>query len=131
MNVLTLHYKIHWCDHWVYLHDLLVFTCRQEAFRRAVTNAKSKAQCISQTIGVQLGAALELNELSQDEIIHNTPLEQGAGGETPDDSRLREGPGRLQTIFNQQKLTYTSQVSVVFEAQPLKCCSHKKCHHKH
>ena len=81
-------------------HLLLVYShCRQEAFKRAVTNAKSKAQSISQTIDVQLGAALEVNELSQDEIIHNTPLEHGVG-EALDDSRLREGPGRLQTIFN-------------------------------
>lgn len=106
--------------------------CRQEAFKRAVSNAKSKAQCISQTIGVQLGAALEVLELSQDEIhSHSSRVVTGVEeGETEPNVPIptREASSR---ILNNQKLTYTSQVSVVFEAQPLRCGSHKKYNHKH
>ena len=131
-------YRIHCCGHchWYLLPSQAVFpytcihVCRQEAFRRAVSNAKSKAQCISQTIGVQLGAALEVTELSQDEISHSISSSGLGTGEMDDPGNPRSRGDPLQ-MFNEQKLTYTSQVSVVFEAHPLKSCSHKKCHHKH
>ena len=109
---------------------LLHSHCRQEAFKRAVSNAKSKAQSISQTIGVQLGAALEVTELSQDEIRGLLPS-TGASEEDANATRSRDGSGSIQQISNNQELTYTSRVSVIFEAHPLRCCSHKKCHHKH
>lgn len=104
--------------------NLLCSCYRQEAFKRAVSNAKSKAQCISQTIGVQLGAALEVIEISQDEF-HN---HDSRSGTEVDPNTPRVSPSKLQQRLNSQDLTYTSQVSVIFEAQPLRCCSHRKCH---
>ena len=109
---------------------LLHSHCRQEAFKRAVSSAKSKAQSISQTIGVQLGAALEVTEISQDEI-HGLPSGNGALEDDANVTRSRDGSESIQEISDNQELTYTSRVSVIFEAHPLRCCSHKKCHHKH
>lgn len=99
--------------------------CRQEAFKRAVSNAKSKAQCISQTIGVQLGAAVEVTEVSQEETHHPTSR---LGLEVDPNVPREETSSRLLQLLNNQELTYSSQVAVVFEAQPLRSCSHKKCH---
>lgn len=94
-----------------------------------MSNAKSKAQSISQTIGVQLGAALEVTELSQDEV--HSPMSSIGVLEDANVTRSKEDSGSIQQISNTQDLTYTSQVSVIFEAHPMRCCSHKKCHHKH
>ena len=98
-----------------------------------MSNAKSKAQSISQTIGVQLGAALEVTDLSQDEIHNNVSRIGAEEEEDPNNVRssTRDPTESFQQICNNRELTYTSQVSVIFEAQPLHCCSHKKCHHKH
>ena len=99
--------------------------CRQDAFKRAVCNAKSKAQSISQTLGVQLGVALEVTEISQDELHNPTSrLLSEVDSNVP-----KEGASsRLLRLLNNEELTYTSRVAVIFEAQPLHSCSHKKCH---
>ena len=90
-----------------------------------MSNAKSKAQCISQTIGVQLGAAIEVTEVSQDEI-HNPASRLGSESNP---NVPREGASsRLLQLLNNQELIYSSQVAAIFEAQPLRSCSHKKCH---
>lgn len=100
------------------------FYCRQESFRRAVLNAKAKAQCIAQTVGVQLGPATEVVELSQDRS-EDTSLAPGL--HALQETALRtEG---LHQRYAKETMTYTSDVSVVFETRPLlqRSCTHKKC----
>ena len=108
---------------WVTLSNTL---CRKEAFKQAVSSAKSKAQCISQTIGVQLGAALEVTEISQEEI-HN-PFSRLGSEVDPNVPQEVGASSRLHQLLNTQELAYSSQVAVIFEAHPLRSCSHKKCH---
>ena len=98
--------------------------CRQEAFKRAVANAKSKAQCISQSVGVQLGPAIEVTEISQDAILGPNSMTEML---EPDLSQNEFLPTSLYVKFGKETLIFKSQVSVVFESQPLRTCTHKKC----
>ena len=101
---------------------------RQEAFRKGIANAKSKAQSIAQSVGVRLGPALEVTELSQD--LPQRGVESGTGMESleSDPSKANLEPfATLHHRYNSVTLVYSSEVSVVFEAHPLRCCSHKKC----
>lgn len=99
---------------------------RQEAFKRAVANAKSKAQCISQSVGVQLGPAIEVTEISQDVIVGPNSMTEFL---EPDLSPEKFIPSTcsLYVKFDKETLFFKSQVSVVFESQPLRTCTHKKC----
>ena len=100
----------------------MCFLCRQEAFRIAVTNAKGKAQCIAQAVGVRLGAALEVDEISQDTVQGS---ETGTGMEALDSDSAQLS---LHQKYTNATLNYISQVHITFEVHPLQACSHKKCH---
>lgn len=97
---------------------------RQEAFKKAVGNAKAKAQCIAQTVGVQLGSALEVTELSQDVIQGSN---SNAGMEVLESEPNRPCPESLHQRYGDATLVYSSEVAITFEVQPLRTCSHKKC----
>ena len=97
---------------------------RQEAFKKAVGNAKAKAQCIAQTVGVQLASALEVTELSQD-VIRGSSF--NAGMEVLESEPNRPCPESLHQRYENATLVYSSEVAVTFEVQPLRTCSHRKC----
>lgn len=87
---------------------------RLEAFKRAAENAKAKAESIAQTVGVRLGAAMEVLELGQD-----VSEEDQQGADAKSSSHYRK--------FRTATLHFSSKVSIVFESLPYRCCSHKKC----
>jgi len=95
---------------------------RQESFEKAVTNARSKAQSVSKTVGVVLGPAVEVLELSQDAIqgLHSSSTDLNSSG-----NELLSNNPHVQLA--RETIVYRSQVSVVFETQPIHNCSHKKC----
>lgn len=85
---------------------------RQEAFKRAVISAKAKAECISQTVGVQLGPAIQVTETDQD-----SSAQQGTGD------------GDVGSMHQQHlvaSLTFISRVFVCFDTQPLRPCTHTR-----
>lgn len=98
--------------------------CRREAFKKAVGSAKAKAQCIAQTVGVQLGPALDVTEVSHD--VLRVP-DSGTAVEILDLEPNRPCLEPLHQKYTSATLTYSSEVAVTFEAQPLRTCSHKKC----
>lgn len=88
-----------------------------------MANAKGKAQSVAQTVGVQLGAATEVTELSHDAF---------PGSETGMELESAPDPNRpkftsLHHRFSSATLEFRSQVSVTFEVQPMRTCGHKKC----
>lgn len=99
---------------------LYLTLCRQEAFKRAVTSAKAKAECIVQTVGVQLGPAIEVKELQQD-CVEGSITEQ-----VSDLEGSVQSAGLHQRHVN-SSLVFLSDVSICFETQPARICSHKKC----
>ena len=97
-----------------YTYITHAFDCRLEAFKRAAENAKAKAESIAQTVGVRLGAAMEVLELGQD-----VSEEDQQGADAKSSSHYRK--------FRTATLHFSSKVSIVFESLPYRCCSHKKC----
>ncbi len=94
---------------------------RQEVFKRAVENARSKALSICQTVDVQLGPAVEVLE-----------LDTTAGFASVPDMELDSVQGEplttnLHLQYAKETMTFRSQVSVVFDTQPIHLCTHKKC----
>ena len=86
--------------------------CRQDAFKKAVQSAKAKAECISQTVGVQLGSALQVRELAQE--AGPTMKEAGAEG----DIDPKSPPVSLHQRHLNASWTFSSKVYVCFETQP-------------
>ena len=95
---------------------------REEAFCTAVTNAKKKAESVSQTVGLCLGSVVTLAEVHQSEEADHCSS-QGSLIE----ERRREGRGDLSSRIRESTMEYTSQVTAVFEALSTRNCSHKKC----
>lgn len=85
----------------------LLLACRQDSFKKAVTSARSKAECISQTVGVQLGSAIQVKELSQDA----GPVKEAADPEL--DPQLP--PPSLHQKHINASWIFTSKVFVCFE----------------
>ena len=98
---------------------------RQEAFKKAVSNAKSKAQCITQTVGVQLGSAIEVTEDSQ-HTSQGSDSSTDMGELEPDLNKPVNHHTSLHQRYESSVLKYQSQVSTTFEVQPLRSCSHKE-----
>ena len=97
---------------------------RQEAFKRAVISAKAKAECITQTVGVQLGPAIEVKEIEQG-CIQGSPAPVGEQGvESP------QTPGLHRSHVN-TCMVFTSQVVICFETQPTRLCNNRKKCPKH
>jgi len=94
---------------------------RQEAFKRAVISAKAKAECVTQTVGVQLGPALQVVELTQESADAPTAKER-TKLDTTDQS-----PASLHQKHLNASLAFTSRVYICFETQPVRVCSHRKC----
>lgn len=97
------------------------WTCRQEAFKRAVTSAKAKAECISQTVGVQLGPAIEVRELEQSS---ETPKQAAGGIETHHRASTLSAHNTHSTslhhVHTNASIAFTSRVFVCFETLPLR-----------
>lgn len=91
--------------------------CRGEAFRQAVANARAKAQSVSHTLGVQLGPALSLVEK---QLVENLVSDAYTARNEEDACSLADRITKTSTVFS-------SEVTVVFEATPVKKCSHKRC----
>lgn len=85
-----------------------------------MTSAKAKAECIVQTVGVQLGPAIEVKELQQD-CLQGSMTEQVSDLESP------VQPAGLHLRNVNSSLVFISDVSICFETQPVRICSHKKC----
>lgn len=88
--------------------------CRQEAFKKAVTSAKAKAECISQTVGVQLGSAIQVKELAQDS---GPTMKEAVSKEAELD--LQSPPVSLHQRQINASWTFSSRVFVCFETQPV------------
>lgn len=86
---------------------------------KAVTSAKAKAECITQTVGVHLGPAIEVKEIQQD-CVQGSPALVGMEFESPQSSGLHLRHMNASMVF-------TSQVAICFETQPARLCNHKKC----
>ena len=102
----------------------LSLSYREEAFCTAVTNAKKKAESVSQTVGLCLGSVITLAEVHQSEEAHHHST---AGQGSLIEERRREGRSDLSTRIKESTAEYTSQVTAVFEALSTRNCSHKKC----
>lgn len=103
--------------------------CRQEVFKKAISNAKAKAESIAHTVGVQLGPALEVVELSE-----NVQEEPQAQTWNHPQAERQSQPSHFVSLHQRVincTVTYTSRVSTIFEVQPLRTCQHKKCSNKH
>lgn len=88
------------------------FLHRQEAFKRAVVSAKAKAECVSQTVGVQLCSAVQLKEISQD----SSAVAPVVSTELSDSNQLSAS---LHQKHLGASLMFSSKVFVCFETQPL------------
>ena len=88
-----------------FLRALLFNIFSEEAFKTAVSLAKSKAVTVSHTLGVQLGSILNLVE----ERLVEREEEEGE-------------PGKQLFInaINYTSVTYTSTVCALFEVLPVK-----------
>ena len=79
-------------------------------------------------MGVRLGPALEVTELPQE--MTQRGAETGTGMESLESDPNKPNPEPFVSLhhrFNSATLLYSSEVAIVFEAQALRCCSHKKC----
>ena len=94
------------------------FFCREEAFKQAVTNAQAKAQSVCGTLGVQLGPAVSLVEKN----LTETPI-----GDVCAAAKDRKGVCKLADSVAKATSSFSSEVSVVFEATAPKTCSQKRC----
>ena len=101
---------------------VLMSVYRQEAFKKAIMNARSKALCIAQTVGVLLGAAYDVTEVSQEVEEVWIPNSCSDDPKTTDINKAS-----LYHRVKAASLNYTSQVSITFEVFPLRVCQHKKC----
>lgn len=80
---------------------------------------------MSQTVGVHLGPAIEVIELSHDTTAGPdfiTSMEPDL-----DQTKVELLSSNLHLQFDKEVLVFRSRVSVVFETQPLRICTHKKC----
>ncbi len=96
-----------------------MFVCyyRQEAFKRAVENARSKALSICQTVDVQLGPAVEVLELETTTVA--PPETVGLDSDLPTNN--------LHIQYARETISFRTQVSVVFDTHPVHLCTNKKC----
>ena len=80
---------------------------------------------MSQTVGVHLGPAIEVMELSHDTA---TGLDFMTNMEPDlDQTKVELLSSNLHLQYDKEVLVFRSRVSVVFETQPLHMCTHKKC----
>ena len=99
--------------------------CSQEAFKKAVLSAKAKAECISQTVEVQLGSAIQVREVPQDSSEKLVPKQENPMGGRLD---LYSNRDSLYQRYTDAAETFISHVFVCFETHPIRLCNHKKCH---
>lgn len=84
-----------------------VFVYREEAFKVAVSQARSKAQSVSQCLGVNLGSVLSLVEDKLEEKCMDQDKES-------------------VDVVERDSISYMASISVVFEVIPIKNNIRKK-----
>ena len=99
----------------------MLFYFREAAFKTAVTLAKSKAQSVSQSLGVQLGPVLTLIE---EKLSEDSPDEKY----NDKNDCVEKYSADMQRMID-ATVIYLSVVSAVFEVIPLKKSPRKN--HKH
>lgn len=103
---------------------------RNQAFKEAVISAKQKALSVANTLEVQLGPAVKVDEkphcetdaTSQDTVRQSSlpPIARNT------DPSFMPPP----SLYEQLKMSteiFTSTVEVTFEVSPLRICHHHKC----
>lgn len=107
-----------------------LFLYRKQAFKEAVVSAKQKALSVANTLEVQLGPAVKVDEkpdcetaaTSQDAVRQSSlpPVLQNTDPSFMPPLSLHEQLKNSTEIF-------TATVEVTFEVTPLRICHHHKC----